>query len=698
MAVLRLCATILATAVLVRGSSAQVFTDEAAFASQDRQQEPLRLPVPSRSEQARALRLVRELFATDYAKATTDAERLALADRLFRQASQTNDDPAGRFALLKVAINVATETGEARTVMKYVNTMEGLYRIDSLNLREGVLRRLGQVSRTKEQFSQLAYYLSTSVNQAVETDAYAAAERLNEMAIAAAKRADKSAAARKHESLQEVIAWLARQHAEVRRAQAVLDADPEDGEANVVVGRFLCFAKDEWQRGLEHLARGSHAQLQSIARNELKAPTAPIDQAALGGDWYDLVRDDHLDPREKTACLLRAVSWYRRALGNATGLTRMKIEKRLSEVEADPLMAQVVQNAGGPPFSGRTEEKKAGLLARYEGNRKTEEAVLAGLQWLARRQLRDGDWSLSGPYSDGAKGGYDNRTAATAMALLAFQGAGNTTESGPFKTNVGNGWNWLLQEQDKNGCFFHEGPMNHRFYTQGQATIAICELYGMTQDEKYREPAKRAVKYCVNAQGSQGGWRYEFQSDSDVSVTGWVVMALQSAKMAGLEVDEEVFRRVEDFLDKVAQHNGSRYPYRGTEQPTLAMTAEALLCRQYLGWPQDDPRLVAGVEWNTSPENLIDFNKGRNAYYWYYATQVAHHMEGEYWKRWNDVMRETLPRQQVRSGPERGSWDPAHPILDQWAPHGGRLYVTCFSIYMLEVYYRYPSPLEPVIR
>jgi hypothetical protein len=111
--------------------------------------------------------------------------------------------------------------------------------------------------------------------------------------------------------------------------------------------------------------------------------------------------------------------------------------------------------------------------------------------------------------------------------------------------------------------------------------------------------------------------------------------------------------------------------------------------REYLGWKRNDPRLVAGMDWITSPENRIDFKNNRNVYYWYYATQAAHHVEGEYWKRWNAVMRQVLPEQQVARGKEAGSWDPNKPSEDQWANHGGRLYVTCLSIYMLEVYYRH---------
>ena len=358
------------------------------------------------------------------------------------------------------------------------------------------------------------------------------------------------------------------------------------------------------------------------------------------------------------------------------------------DVQPNALMPTgvVAPTAIGMAFTGREPGMKEALLKSGGGTGQTEGAVAMGLRWLANQQHHSGLWSLAGPYSNGA--GTENPEAATAMALLAFQGAGYTPESGshPHVRVVRRGWDALLKRMDEDGRFFRDVPTTHQLYTQAQCTIALCELYAMTGNPDYYDAAQKAVDYCVRIQAPQGGWRYQPDpeaGDSDMSVTGWFVMALQSARMAGIEVPSPVFERIEGFLELVSREEGTRYAYRPTDGATLPLTAEGLLCRQYLGWPREDPRLNAGVDYLLA--NLPDWNK-RNVYYWYYATQVLHHMEGKPWRTWNEEMRVLLPKHQETRGRERGSWDPKG---DRWGDGGGRLYVTCLSIYTLEVYYRH---------
>ena len=118
---------------------------------------------------------------------------------------------------------------------------------------------------------------------------------------------------------------------------------------------------------------------------------------------------------------------------------------------------------------------------------------------------------------------------------------------------------------------------------------------------------------------------------------------------------------------------------------TDAVSAEGLLCRQYLGWPRNHPALAAGMN-ILLDEKFLAWETDKDVYAWYYITQVAHHLGGPAWEKWNGRMKEVLPAVQVAKGREEGSWDPA---LDKWGPWGGRLFTTCFCTYMLEVYYRH---------
>ncbi len=346
----------------------------------------------------------------------------------------------------------------------------------------------------------------------------------------------------------------------------------------------------------------------------------------------------------------------------------------------------------GMALTGRQKGRKEALLLAYGGTKSTQDAVHLALAWLVRNQGDDGMWSLRGPYPNAST--TENKPAATAMALLAFLGDGHThLEQDEFRQTVHRGLKALLKVQGDDGAFVVDGvPMHHRLYTHAQCTIALCELYGITKDSALRDPAQHAVDYCVKIQAEEGGWRYFPNEDSDTSVTGWFVMALQSARMAQLSVPTPCLNKAERFLDAVASHGGGRYAYQPGRVDTPAMTAEGLLCRQYLGWPRDDERLQAGVAHLS--RNPVDFDSP-NVYYWYYATQVMHHMGGQRWVEWNRVMRQAIPEHQEHEGRERGSWNPED---DEWGRTTGRLYMTCLSTYMLEVYYRhlplYSLPLE----
>jgi hypothetical protein len=164
---------------------------------------------------------------------------------------------------------------------------------------------------------------------------------------------------------------------------------------------------------------------------------------------------------------------------------------------------------------------------------------------------------------------------------------------------------------------------------------------------------------------------------------GWQLMALQSARAANLTVPEESFELASHFLDSVQSYDGARYAYQSRQKrrATDAMTAEALLSRIYLGWTKADPPLMEGARW------LLDEHqpsrRNTNIYYWYYATQMMHHIGGSEWEEWNLLMRDILVELQEKSGADAGSWRPSGPHTPC------RLYMTSLAVCSLEVYYRH---------
>ena len=101
---------------------------------------------------------------------------------------------------------------------------------------------------------------------------------------------------------------------------------------------------------------------------------------------------------------------------------------------------------------------------------------------------------------------------------------------------------------------------------------------------------------------------------------------------------QKTFELAGAYLDKVQTDKvGGRYAYQRGRGPTETMTAEALLCRQYLGWPKNHPGLQEGVRYLL--EEHAPEARQANIYYWYYATQVMHHFGGTSWRKWNVAAR-----------------------------------------------------------
>ncbi len=341
---------------------------------------------------------------------------------------------------------------------------------------------------------------------------------------------------------------------------------------------------------------------------------------------------------------------------------------------------------------------KANVIKQFGGTDQTLAAIRRGLTWIEQHQHSDGHWGLHNFHENcrghkrcSGKGNSKSDTAGTGLALLPFLGDGNTHRQGPYKDLVGRGITWLIEHQKPNGDLFTGGQDIAWMYSHAIGTIALCECYGMSGDAALRGPAQRAIDFIVAAQDPKtGGWRYRPRDNSDTSVVGWQVMALKSGQMAELNVPAKSFQEARRWLESVAGKGGRKGQFgyqRGRFNP--AMSAEGLLCLEYIGATRDEQPLRDGAEFLKA--NVPKKNR-ETSYFWYYGTQAMFHLQGEHWKSWNDALHPLLIESQRKDGPMIGTWDPR----DNWERSGGRIYSTSLRLLMLEVYYRH-LPLYQVI-
>jgi len=362
-----------------------------------------------------------------------------------------------------------------------------------------------------------------------------------------------------------------------------------------------------------------------------------------------------------------------------------------------PDLDHVRQQIGSASSQNRTlatrdPRVRVDMVRREGGTTLTEAAVARGLRWLAEHQGRNGNWSLDrfhqvGNCNCSDRGRLHSDSAATALALLPFLGAGQTHLTGIYRDEVAKGLRWLIEHQEPNGDLRGGSSQYPGMYAHGQAAIVLCEAFLMTGDEALRAPAQKAVDMIVEAQYPDGGWRYYPRENTrnrqgDTSVLGWQLMALQSAVAANLSVPDETLENADHFLDSVQKREGS-YAYMPRDRGSPPMTAEALLCRIYLGWHRNHPSMRKGITWMLAKQPPS--SRAPNIYYWYYATQTLHHYGGAEWDEWNLAMRDVLVASQETRGHAAGSWSARGPLTSE----GGRVYMTALSICCLEVYYRH---------
>ncbi|HVR83836.1 MAG TPA: hypothetical protein VMU54_05945, partial [Planctomycetota bacterium] len=122
------------------------------------------------------------------------------------------------------------------------------------------------------------------------------------------------------------------------------------------VGRFVCVAQGQWEKGLQMVVLGNEAAFKAAAEIELAGPADAKAQAALGDTWWVLA-DKERAPEARRRIQIHAAVWYEKSLAELTGLAVAGVEAKLrltNYVVFHPAhqrkKTDVVGGTGGGPF------------------------------------------------------------------------------------------------------------------------------------------------------------------------------------------------------------------------------------------------------------------------------------------------------------------------------------------------------------
>ena len=143
-------------------------------------------------------------------------------------------------------------------------------------------------------------------------------------------------------------------------------------------------------------------------------------------------------------------------------------------------------------------------------------------------------------------------------------------------------------------------------YSHNISTLLLSEVSGMVDPERQKKidtVLPKALKVILAAQqmpkdpSSAGGWRYQSDSrDSDISCTGWAIMALRSARNNGAAVPKEAIERGLAYIMRCHDRREGGFAYQPGGGAGWGRTGTALLCLELCGRHRDRYALMAG-EW-----------------------------------------------------------------------------------------------------
>ncbi len=294
-----------------------------------------RLAVPDEAAQKPALAAVKEVFRQDLAAAKTASHQSDLAKRMLNSLEEKPEAATANYVLLTQAQGLAVKALNTELTRQAIDELAKRYEVDPLSLRATAIRDLGKGPTDAKLHGNLAQLALGLVDDCVEQERFDIAVTAVDIANSLAIRAKSNDLRKQSTARKAEIAEIQKLWDESRKGLEVLKTSPQDPAANDAVGRYLIAVKSDWNQGLVHWVLSSDKDIQKAAKQDSDVISAlgPSNRdlsLALGDSWWDVAAKQS-SPALKAAMKLRAGQWYGSVLPGLEGLTKARVDQRLTD-------------------------------------------------------------------------------------------------------------------------------------------------------------------------------------------------------------------------------------------------------------------------------------------------------------------------------------------------------------------------------
>jgi hypothetical protein len=288
-----------------------------------------RKPLPPEEELDAAKQRLKAAFGSDVAKAVKPAEKLALAKQLLEAAKDEKSDSV-KYVVLQAARRLAIGGNNADLALSLAADLAREFEIENVALLSETIADLAKADLATSEQEKLADVALKGAREALEDEQGEAADSLSLVALTMANRAKDPARRKAAKAMRDEALRFKEALSEYQAAKELLAVDENDAKSNLVVGKFLCFERQDWIRGREHLAKSGDEKLAQAAKLENAASSAG-EMLAAADAWFEL--RSSLAGREKHPLERHAADLYELAAKDLSGLDKSKADNRLEELK-----------------------------------------------------------------------------------------------------------------------------------------------------------------------------------------------------------------------------------------------------------------------------------------------------------------------------------------------------------------------------